>query len=809
MDAAYINKAISALEAHRDILGSDVVDTSLQALRRLRHTAPQMSAHPVEARDVTVLVARFSGMRLFCDALRADEAEKFAAELWQHLDARIAENGGIVVSRNGYTLIAVFGADAPRQNETEWAIRAGLDIRKITARLHQDWVEKQTPPVQLPPLNVSMGLHGGSVLWHADVSRSVIEVWGDVVEIAWGLATYAFPGRIFISEHIYRQVRGVFYVRQMPQLYEISLLPQNVRAFEVTGAKPYAVRVISHSIEGVETTMVGRSDAMKILQTAFDTAGHGAGQLLTISGTAGIGKSRLLFEFDRWLEEQPHTVRLLQGRASLPTRQLPYWIFRDIFTFYFGIFASDSTEITRQKLSQGILNLTQAADGTAETMATHLERLVGFSSDVPVPYPTAPEKKVLAAAVAAVIDFFAMLADADSPVVLLLEDIHWADDASLRLLNQLWQASRQLPLMIVCTTQPQLFERDPKWATADEPNRQTISLPPLNSAQMAQLIRQIFRKIHVIPPDLHQMLLTKSKGNPLLLEELIQLLIDDGVILPFPTRWRVDEKALAAIHLPADLHAVLQQRFSRLPALEQEMLQRAAAIGRAFWNVALAQMREAHAAPISVEVVNVVLENLQERGLILQRESSPFAKTREYIFKHAALQQAIYDTLSPSMRVVYHTQLADWLIEFNGEQVDVYAALIADHFLAAQQPLAGAMWLIRAGKQALTVFAWDVATTQFQKAQQILSSVPTEKIPPELVRDITCGLAMSLWWQAETETAERPATSLFEATLAYAEECGSNELQARVLQYWANAEKKAGNSARADILLQQAQSILP
>ena len=806
MDAAHINRAISVLETHRDVLGNSAVDAALHALHRM-----QPALHPeqpVAAREITVLAAQISGMLPFGDALAAQDAIAFTTELWQRLSAKIEENRGEVVACSGYTLVAVFGADAPRQNEAEWAIRAALDIQRTLARIRQEWVEKQSPPAKLPPLNVSLGLHTGEVLWRTDETRRHAEVWGDAVEIARALAIRAFPRRILISAQVYRQVRGVFYVQQLPQPVDIPVLPTTVRAFEVKGAKPYAVRVISHSIEGMETSMVGRAPAMQALQSAFETAATGTAQLVTISGASGMGKSRLLYEFDQWLEEQPRAIRLLQGRASLPTRHLPYWIFRDIFTFYFGIFASDTTETTRKKLSQGILSLTETADGTAEAMAARIERLIGFSPDTPLPYPSAPAHTAFSAAVDAVNRFFAMLATPNSPVVLMLEDIHWADDASLRLLKRLWHASRNLPLMIVCTTQPQLFERQPDWFSAEDSQQQKSTLPPLTPAQSAELIAQIFRKIPVIPEKLQAALVTHAGGNPLLLEELIQLLIDDDVILPLPIRWRVDEHALSAVQLPTDLHAVLQSRFARLPALEQEMLQRAAAIGRAFWNVALAQMSESHAAPISVEVVNVVLENLQERGLILQRESSPFAQTREYIFKHASLRQAIYDTLPATARISYHTQLADWLIEFNGEQVDAYAALIAAHFEAAEKPVESATWLARAGKQALSVFAWDVALGHFQKAERVLSAVPPSAVPAELPPNIAYGQSLALWWQAETATAgEQP--SLFEAALAQAEKSSAPDLQSRVLHHWANAEKKRGNSARAASLLKKAQSILP
>ncbi len=806
MDAAQINRTISALETHRDALGNTVVDIAVRALQQMAHTVRRSQTAQLESRTLTVFVMRVHGVAAFLRAIPAGDVPIFLAKLWQQVDETVSERRGVVHAHFGSYLLAFFGLDAARPNEPEWAIRSALQLRQTVADVRQEWVDAHRTYAEMPALPVSVGLHIGEVMQAKESASAGGDVLGETMDISLALAQVAKPNSILISADMYRHVRGVFYVRQLSNPIKLNTDGATVRAYRVKGAKPYAVRVISRSVEGIETMMVGRETALRALQSAFaDVSQTGRAQLVVVDGESGIGKSRLLYEFDHWLEQQPVNLRLLQGRASLQTRGVPYWILRDIFTFYFGIFASDSTVITRKKLAQGFADITDMTDAAA--MAEKIEHLIGFSAEAVPTFPTEPEQRRLHAAVAAVQAFFAALTAGGTPVILMLEDIHWADDASLRILKDLWNASRDIPLLMVCTTQPQLFSEHPHWFAPDEAASKIV-LPALEPEQISELIARIFCKIPAIPPKLQSELITHAGGNPLLLEELIQLLIDAGVVLPFPVRWRVDEAALDKITLPDDLMTALLARFSRLPALEQEMLQRAATIGRAFWNVALARMSDPDAATISLDVVNVVLENLQERGVILQRESSPFAQTKEYIFKHALLRSAILNTLPADAATAYHAQLAAWLIEYNGEQVDAYASLIAAHFDDARQTPQAAEWYLRAGIHSLAVFAWDVALAHFEKVRQLLAQMDDDAATAAMHSKVAHGMAVALWWQAGVAHAENPR-DLFESAVSWAVRADDAALQSRILHHWANAERHRGNDARADVLMQQAQSIMP
>lgn len=805
MDAAQINRTISALRTHRDILGNEVVDGAVHALQQLPHPSSVSSATTIETRSLTVFVAHIHGLTPFLQAISTAKSATLPQKLWQPLDQTVSEHHGVVHIHFGNYLMAFFGMDTARQNEPEWAIRTALQLRQSVADVRMEWNDDHAFPEAIPSLAVSVGLHTGIVSLRGEADSGEFEALGETVDFALALAQSAKPNSILISADMYNHVRGVFYVRQLSDRINLDDAGTTIGAYLVKGAKPYAVRVISRSVEGVETEMVGRQPAFHALKSAFSTVTQtGRAQLIVINGEAGIGKSRLLYEFDQWMEQRPVNLRLLQGRASFQTQGVPYSVLRDIFMFYFGIFASDSTASTRRKLSQGIADIT--ASQNTETMAEKIERLIGFSGEAVPLFPTESEQKRLAASVEAVQLFFATLTADNVPAILILEDIHWADAASLRVLKAVWKSSAQIPLLVVCTTRPQLFAEYPTWFVENEQTLK-VDLPPLSTTQTSKLIKQIFRKIPAIPPQLQTELIDRAGGNPLLLEEQIQLLIDDDVILPFPTRWRVNTEAMDAVVLPTDLNDVLRARFVRLPALEQEMLQRAATIGRAFWNVALTRMSDSESTGLTVDVVNVVLENLQERGVILEREASPFAQTKEYIFKHASLRNAILNTLPPDAAIAYHAQLANWLIEYNGEQVDTYASLIAAHFYTANQPMQATEWYLRAGMYALAVFAWDVALVHFDQVHQLLAT-GADAAQTQLQTDLARGMTLALWWQAAQSTTRNPHT-VFEKAVTWAVRAGDAVIQSRVLHHWSVAERRWGDPIRAEELLQQAQSIMP
>jgi predicted ATPase len=306
-------------------------------------------------------------------------------------------------------------------------------------------------------------------------------------------------------------------------------------------------------------------------------------------------------------------------------------------------------------------------------------------------------------------------------MVLFLEDIHWADDSALDLLERLVQTLASERLLVLCTARPELFERRPEWDL--DPAHLRLELRPLSQEDSHRLVAELLRKVEAIPPALHELVVTRAEGNPFYLEELIQMLLEEGVIIPDGEHWRVESHRLTSLKVPPTLSGVLQARLDSLPPQEREVLQRASVVGRLFWDEALARMGQDDNPPIPL---HATLAALQERELIFEQSTPAFAGTREYIFKHAIVREVAYDTVLKRERRVFHGRVAEWLLARGGERSREHLGLIADHLEASGQGVRAATYLRRAGEEALSRFANAEAHAFLARA---LALTPEDDLP--------------------------------------------------------------------------------
>ncbi len=260
--------------------------------------------------------------------------------------------------------------------------------------------------------------------------------------------------------------------------------------------------------------------------------------------------------------------------------------------------------------------------------------------------------------------------------MIFLEDIHWADDSSLDLLDHLVAAVPDTRLLVVCLARPSLFERRPSWGEGQEIHTQ-INLKPLSRRASRALVGEILQKARDVPTDLRDLIVEGAEGNPFYVEELIKMLIEDGVIVHGEEQWRVELERLAKVHVPPTLVGVLQARLDSLPPEEKMLLQRAAVVGRLFWDAAVVELKASEGSGLDKEEIASLLEAVRDRELIFRRERSAFAGAEEYIFKHALLRDVTYETVLLKLRRVYHRQVARWLEFAAGKRIGEYLGLIA------------------------------------------------------------------------------------------------------------------------------------
>jgi tetratricopeptide (TPR) repeat protein len=614
-----------------------------------------------------------------------------------------------------------------------------------------------------------VGVNTGPVLLGTVGTTAEYTAMGDTVNLASRLEHAAPVGGVLISHDTYRHVRGLFDVQALEPL-AVKGKAEPVQAYLVLRARPRAFRVPTRGVEGIETRTIGRQAELGQLQRlSAIAAAERQVHVALVVGEAGVGKSRLLYEFGNWLDLLPpeRQVALFKGRATQAMARLPFALLRDMLTLRFGIQESDRAASAREKLEQAVADLLGPASREQAHFIGHLIGL-DFAGSPFLEGIRSDARQIRDRAFHAIAELFAAVA-AQQPLVILLEDIHWADDSSLDLVDYLAREPLNLPLTVVCPTRPTLFERRPAWQ-AEQARRIQIDVRPLAEDDTRALVHEILRKLPVVPAELLDLIVRRADGSPFFVEELIKMLIDDGVIVTADESWRVEPGRLAGLRVPPTLTGILQARLDGLPSAERAALQRASVVGRVFWSHAVEQLAATGAdAPAQEQ-----LGTLWHKELIFRREPSAFVETDEYIFKHAILRDVTYESVLKRVRRDYHAQVAAWLSERSQERAGEYAGLIGEHFELAGAGAHAAEWYLRAGRQARDTFAPEVAIGYFQKALALWDAAPAD-VPAQLRLAAYEGLGEMLHWQARY--AESAAA--YESLRACAEQAGDMVVQAR------------------------------
>lgn len=681
-----LEQAIAAQENLRGTLPDAIIDVTIASLKAQLATLSPAPAEPDKQRkQVTVLFADVSGFTALSETMDAEEISDAMNALWQRVDDLIRAHNGRVDKHIGDAVMAMWGVEEAREDDPEQAIKAALAMQTAVSDFSQE---------RHLLLKMRIGLNTGLVFLDQIRSTGEFTAMGDTVNIAARLEQAAPIGGVLISDTSYRHVRGVFDVTALAPL-TVKGKKEPLRAYQVQRLKPLPFRQSNRGVEGLETKMVGREWQLSLLQETYqacltDSKTH----LVTIVGEAGVGKSRLLYEFEQWIDLRPEMIYYFKGRATVQNRGLPHLLWRDMLARRFRIVYSDDIGAVRQKFEAGIARfLPEQSQKKAHTLGAWLG--FDFKESVHLRFLRERPERLHDQATLYLTQLFRAAA-ANSPTIIFMEDIHWADSASLEVLADLCQRCANLPLLIICLTRPSLYERHPDWDQS-APQQTRLDLTALSLAQTEMLVRDILRRLRPIPPLLLDLISQRAEGNPFYAEELVKMLIDDGVIQTSPTAWQVVAEKLVAFKVPSTLTGVLQARLDRLLAAEKLALQQASVIGRTFWDKALAELDSEHLPQLS---------HLENKEFIFRRADTAFANTNEYLFKHMILRDVTYETVLKSQRVQYHHIIAEWLVKMvrASRREDEFAALIGDHYQKAAQENKAAVWYGRAGQQAAATF---------------------------------------------------------------------------------------------------------
>jgi class 3 adenylate cyclase/tetratricopeptide (TPR) repeat protein len=721
-----LETAIAALESQRGLLGDAVVEMALAPLRERLAALASAAAEPAAPRgpeqslkQVTILFLDVVGSTTLSQHLDPEETHAVMDGALQRCTAIVVRHGGRVLQYAGDSLLAVFGADGSREDDAERAVHCGLALL-AEGRLLGHEVERQHGRLGF---NVRVGLHTAAVLLGGGLDAES-NIRGLGVNIAARMEQTAPPGALRISQDTYRQVRGLFDVEAQPPI-QVKGIDHPLPTYLVQRARPRAFRAGTRGVEGVEVRMVGRDAELAALQQAFlRVQVERRFTLAVIAGDAGVGKSRLLYEFSDWCEARPEPFLVLQGRAHPQTQSRPFGLLRDVLAWRLQIADQDSMAVAMQKFEHGLVPLFEPDDGPELARAhTHLlGHLVGldFGASPHVQGILDDPKQIRARGFhAAALVFRRMSAVEGLSIMLQLDDLHWADEGSLEFLGHLARVNHDLPILLLCLTRPTLFERRAEWAAVDD-HRQRIDLRPLGKDACQSLVIELLKKLSQVPAALSELIIGRSEGNPFYMEELVKMLVDQGALETGPEIWTLNPERLMATSVPSTLTGVLQARLDGLPASERLALQQASVIGLVFWDQALAALDAR--APRQ-------LPALERRELALPRPDADRDGIHEYAFKHQFLHDVAYDTLLKRVRRELHARAAAWLAGRTGVQSGDLLGAAADHFEKAGDHAQAREFFARAAERARARFAHEAALGYVERALALAGEGTAE---PEL-----------------------------------------------------------------------------
>jgi predicted ATPase len=506
-------------------------------------------------------------------------------------------------------------------------------------------------------------------------------------------------------------------------------------------------------VEGVETRMVGRETELKYLQDALlTTIEDHKGQVITISGEAGVGKSRLLYEFQNWLELMPEEIILFLGRSRQEAQGLPYSLLRDLFSFRFQIQEDDTGEAARQKIESGIRGVF-GSDENGMMRAHIIGQMFGFdfSNSPHLKGVINDPEQLRNRGLMYLQDYFQSLSG-ENPILIILEDIHWADDSSLDAVDWLGERTSNERLLFLCATRSRLFERRPNWRK-EKPYRSKLNLDPLTKSDSFLLMSEILKLSEDIPDELSELVARRAEGNPLYVEEMIKMLIEDGVIIPGEDAWQIESEQISHVEVPSTLVGVLQARLESLPPRERIVLQQASIVGRLFWDRLVAYLNIESDDRRNPQFVPIALNSLIGRELVFHNKESTLAGSLEYIFKHDVLREVTYESVAKGLRRTYHGLVADWLIANCGDRISEYSGFIADHLLIGGREERACQYFTQAGEYALSSYANKEAEEHFRRAlslecEEIDKANSLEGLGEAIERQARHKEAIQIWSEA-------------------------------------------------------------
>ena len=655
-----------------------------------------------DRRQVTVLFADLSGFTALAEQLDPEEVRAFQNALFEALGQAIARYDGFVEKFVGDAVMAIFGAPVAHEDDPERALDTALDMLDRSAALSRRWAGRLGQPVTL-----HVGIHTGPVVAGSlgAAAGAAYAVTGDTVNTTARLLTAASPGTILVSEATQSLTRHRFAFEPAGEL-ALRGKSEPVVVHRLVGvlAEPGSARGLKGL--GLVAPLVGRTDELDQLVAAFGRMQGGRAQVVSLVGEAGAGKSRLIAEFLARLDAAGKLAGTAIRRAACSSLGEPtYGVFGALFREAYRVDPADTLDVARQKLAAGLRAL-GARDEEANAIAPVLSYVLGLEGEAQ-PRDVEPEQLQRQIVLAARTLVERRLQQ--ESLLILVEDLHWADTASVDLLRHVVDHLADRPLMVLLSHRP-----DARSPVVTRAALSVIRLAPLSPSDTGALVAGLFgSSVRDSLAQLQDFVATRAGGNPFFVEEIVRSLVSKDVLVRQGDHW-VCTAACEAVDIPPTLHGLLLSRVDRLPADARRLLQEAAVLGAVFDE---ALLRDVAIEPGTCETA---IDRLVEADLI---QMVGHERTGDrYRFTHALVHEVVYQNLLLSRRTELHERVGRALERAAGPHPERLADLeaLGHHWSHSSDKPRGARYLLAAGDWARAVYANDDAIRHYERALRTL-----------------------------------------------------------------------------------------
>jgi len=646
-----------------------------------------------ERKQVTVLFSDLSGYTAMSERLDPEEVKNIISRIFGEIAQVVVKYDGSIEKFIGDAVVALFGVPKAHEDDPVRALRAAREIHEIVDAMSHQFESKVGKP-----LSMHTGINTGLVVTgEVTMEKGTLGITGDTVNVASRLSGLAKPGEILVGEDTYRQAEGLFNFTPLTPV-SVKGKAEPIRACRVLSPKEEPTK--THRLSGLRAELIGRKVEMSQLKEAAQRLLEGKGTIFFITGDAGTGKSRLVEEFKATLDL--NRIQWREGHSYAYASNIPYFPLMDLLSRAWQIEEGDSLDRLKQKIEAGITNLM----GDGKDVIPFIGSL--YSIKYPEIENISPEywKMKLHESIQSIVSALTRRA----PAVICLEDLHWTDLSSIELLRTIF-LKFNYPALFLCVSRPQFSLFTSQQLSGIGKFYYETRLQDLSPTEAQGMVESLLMT-ETIPAELRNFILRKAEGNPFYLEEVINSLIETETLIEKDNTW-VLTSPLTDTDIPSTIQGVISARLDRLEKETKRILQEASVIGRVFLYEILKRITELK------EQIDRSLQGLERLDLIRTRTLDP---DLEYIFKHALIQEVVYNGLLKKERQVIHEKIANVMEELFRERLPEFYETLAYHYKQGQSYLKAVDYLMKAGEKCFERYTVEESHQYYKEAFDILSN---------------------------------------------------------------------------------------